>query len=163
MKIDKLKEKIQAANARINELRAEIQKELRSELTDALSELFDVYPCVQSVNFVAYTPYFNDGDECIYDVHHQWCGFNGVDADGEGELIGEDVITNADETIWNYSGSASKQIPNPNYNKFHAEAVKAFRNALNAVDDDNWKEMVGDHVKVTITREGIETEEYEHD
>lgn len=34
---------------------------------------------------------------------------------------------------------------------------------LQLIDNDTLRDMFGDHVMVTVTRDGIETEEYEHD
>jgi len=164
-KIDELKTKISEANARINELKKQVQKELQAEFSGALTELFDAYPFVKSVGFTAYTPYFNDGDTCEYSVNHDYCDFNGygeyVDNNGKGE--GENILQLAKENIYVKVGGSYKQQPNPDFNPLYKEAVDAFREALAVVDDDNWEEMVGDHVKVTITRDGIETDEYDHD
>jgi hypothetical protein len=184
-KIDELKAKISEANMRISELKMQVQKELQKEFTGALDELFDAYPFVKSLSFTAYTPYFNDGDTCEYSVHHDDCKFNGFDqygdeGEGEGEGEGENILASAKENIYveepnpdydaSYSGWGSHrsktkwvQKPNPDFNPLYKEAVDAFREALAVVDDDNWMDMVGDHVKVTITRDGIETDEYSHD
>lgn len=177
-KIDELKTKISEANARINELKKQVQKELQAEFSGALTELFDAYPFVKSLSFTAYTPYFNDGDTCEYNVHHDYCNFNGYDEDRDVEGEGVDVLKLAKETIyveepnpnydprggmWGNSKTKWVKKPNPDFNPLYREAVDAFREALAVVDEDNWEEMVGDHVKVTITREGIETDEYDHD
>jgi hypothetical protein len=181
-KIDELKTKITEANERINELKKQMQKELRAEFTGALAELFDAYPFVTSLSFTAYTPFFSDGDPCTYSANHADCNINGYDGYNDnvnGE--GENVLRNARETIYveepnpeydcNYRGwesnkrNETKHVkkPNPDFNPLYKEAVEEFRIALAVVDDDNWEQMVGDHVKVTITREGITTDEYDHD
>ena len=177
-KIDELKAKISEANARINELKKQVQKELQAEFSGALAELFDAYPFVKSLSFTAYTPYFNDGDTCEYNVHHDYCNFNGYDEDRDVSGEDVDVLKLAKETIyveepnpdytpgsraWGNNKTTWVRKPNPDFNPLYKEAVEAFREALAVVDDNNWKDMVGDHVKVTITRDGIETDEYDHD
>lgn len=180
-KIDELKTKISEANARINELKKQVQKELQAEFSGALTELFDAYPFVKSLSFTAYTPYFNDGDTCEYNVHHDYCQFNGYDEDDDEQGgDGVNVLRLALETIyveepnpgydplnlgWGSHRNKTHWVtkPNPDFNPLYKEAVDAFREALAVVDDDNWMDMVGDHVKVTITRNGIETDEYSHD
>jgi hypothetical protein len=180
-KIDELKTKISEANARINELKKQVQKELQAEFSGALTELFDAYPFVKSLSFTAYTPYFNDGDTCEYNVHHDYCQFNGYDEDDDEQGgDGEDVLKLSNETIyveepnpgydplnlgWGFHRNKTHWVkkPNPDFNPLYKEAVDAFREALAVVDDDNWMDMVGDHVKVTITRNGIKTDEYDHD
>jgi hypothetical protein len=182
-KIDELKTKISEANERIKELKKQVQKELQAEFNGALTELFDAYPFVTSLSFTAYTPYFNDGDTCKYEVHHNYCQFNGYDEDRddddqEGGSV--NVLKLAGETIyveepnpdydpskggWGTRSSKTHWVkkPNPDFNPLYKEAVDAFRSALAIVDNDNWMDMVGDHVRVMITREGIETDEYNHD
>lgn len=97
-----------------------------------------------------------------------------------GARVGQDVLKLACETIyveepnpeydplnlgWGSHRNKTHWVkkPNPDFNPLYKEAVDAFREALAVVDDDNWMDMVGDHVKVTITRNGIETDEYSHD
>lgn len=178
-KIDELKTKISEANERIKELKKQVQKELQAEFSGALTELFDAYPFVKSLSFTAYTPFFNDGDTCEYNVHHDNCEFNGYDEyEDEPQGEGVDVLKLARETIyveepnpeydprggaWGNPKTKWVKKPNPDFNPLYKEAVEAFREALAVVDDDNWMDMVGDHVKVTITRNGIETDEYDHD
>lgn len=165
-KIDLLKQKIEAANEKISKLKQEMAAELRSEFHNSLKELFDEYPFVKSVSFTAFQPFFNDGDTCEYSVHHDYCQFNGFDEDeDEDEQEGEnvDVLKLSQETIYANVGGHYKRQPNPDFNPLYKEAVDAFREALAIVDDDNWMDMVGDHVKVIITREGITTDEYSHD
>ena len=179
-KIDELKTKISEANERINELKKQMQKELRTEFTGALSELFDAYPFVTSLSFTAYTPFFSDGDPCTYSANHADCNINGYDEDDDREGEGVDVLKLSKNTIyveepnpdynpsnrdWGSHRNKTQWVkkPNPDFNPLYKEAVDAFREALKIVDDDNWMDMVGDHVKVTITRDGIETDEYDHD
>jgi hypothetical protein len=180
-KIDELKTKISEANERINELKKQVQKELQAEFSGALNELFDTYPFVKSLSFTAYTPFFNDGDTCEYNVHHDNCEFNGYDEyKDEPQGDGVNVLRLARKTIyveepnpgydplnlgWGSHRNKTHWVkkPNPDFNPLYKEAVDAFREALAVVDDDNWMDMVGDHVKVTITRNGIETDEYSHD
>jgi hypothetical protein len=181
-KIDLLKQKIEAANEKISKLKQEMATELRSEFHNSLKELFDEYPFVNSVSFTAFQPFFNDGDTCEYSVNHEYCQFNGYDEDDdeqEGENV--DVLKLSRKTIYveepnpdydpsnrewggsHYSKTRWVKKPNPDFNPLYKEAVDAFREALKVVDDDNWMDMVGDHVKVIITRDGIETDKYDHD
>jgi hypothetical protein len=112
--------------------------------------------------------------ECTYSSHHDDCGFNGFDSYGEGksksvsnafgDIEGEDIYENSRETIYTRIEKGNyKNIINPNFNALHKKAVEDFRSALNAVDDENWEELVGDHCIVMIDRKGIHVAEYEHD
>lgn len=174
MKIEQLKTKIAEHTNKITELRNQMMAELRKDFHVALVELFDEYPFVNAVHFTAYTPFFNDGDECTFSCHQDGCGFNGYDSyDDEkskrvsnafGDIEGEDIHKNSRETIY-VKGENGKwgNVINSNFNALHKKAVDDFRSALNAVSDENWKELVGDHCIVMIDRQGIHVEEYDHD
>lgn len=43
------------------------------------------------------------------------------------------------------------------------EAEEAIKAMLVEIDEDDMKELFGDHVQITATRDGFEVEEYEHD
>lgn len=170
-KIDQLKQKIKEKTEQINVLKNKMMDELRVEFHGSLVELFDEYPFVTAVHFTAFTPFFADGDECTFSSHHDDCGFNGfVSYDDSkckrvsnafGDIEGENILENSRETT--YERKTYKSIPNPNFNHLHKKAVEDFRSALNAVSEENWKELVGDHCIVMIDRKGIHVEEYDHD
>lgn len=174
MKIEQLKNQIQDHTSKIAALKKQMMEELRKDFHGALVELFDAYPFVKAVHFTAYTPYFNDGDECTFSSHHDDCGFNGYASYGEGksksvknafgDTEGEDICSTSRETIY-VKGENGKweDVINPNFNYLHKKAVEDFRSALNAVGDEEWKELVGDHCIVMIDRKGIHVEEYSHD
>lgn len=187
-KIDQLKQKIQEKTEQIKVLKSKMMDELRTEFHSSLVELFDEYPFVTAVHFTAYTPHFADGDECTFSCHHDYCGFNGYDGDNDGksecvqdafgDIEGEDILRDSRETIYveepnpdykpsgpRYGNSKTKwvQKPNPNFNALNKKAVEDFRSALNAVGDEEWKELVGDHCIVMIDRKGIRVEDYSHD
>ena len=176
MKIEQLKKQIEDHTSKIAALKQQMMEELRKDFHGALVELFDAYPFVHAVHFTAYTPYFNDGDECTFSSHHDDCGFNGYDGygygddkdsnvvDAFGDIAGENIYKSSRETIY-VKGEAGKweEVVNPNFNALHKKAVEDFRSVLNAVGDDEWEELVGDHCIVMIDRKGIHVEEYHHD
>lgn len=174
MKIEQLKNQIQEHTSKIAALKEQMMEELRKDFHGALVELFDVHPFVHAVHFTAYTPYFNDGDECTFSSHHDYCGFNGYDGYGDekdssvkdafGNIEGENIYHTSLFTIY-AKGENGKwgDVINPNFNALHKKAVEDFRDALNAVGDEEWKELVGDHCIVMIDRKGIHVEEYSHE
>ena len=184
MKIEQLKNQIQEHTSKIAALKKQMMEELRKDFHEALVELFDAYPFVNAVHFTAYTPFFNG----TYSCHQDDCGFNGYDGyvDGKdsrvanafGDIEGDNIYENSQETIYvevpnpdydparsyygNYKTKAVQKL-NPNFNALHKKAVEDFRSALNAVGEEEWKELVGDHCIVMIDRQGIHVEEYDHD
>ena len=191
MNINELKKKIEAQLKAIEELRKKMMVELQSDFHSTLKELFDAYPIVKAIHFTAYTPYWNDGEECTYRCHVDCCGFNGYDEDGEdikeqiedasGPVEGDNILTNSKKNIYverpnpkynpaakSYDYETSRKTiwvkePNPNYNPAHGQAVDAFREFLKVIPNDYWKEIVGNHCTVFIDRNSIRTKFYDHE
>lgn len=116
----------------IDKLKQELTQKARDGLMQCLKELFEMHPEVKKVQFTAYTPYWNDGDECTY-----WC--NAAYAD------------------------LNKDDEEENYPKVSKAVTDVFRKALGTIGDDTWFDIVGDHALVTITPQGIDVQEYEHE
>ena len=118
----------------IDKLKQELTQKARDGLMQCLKELFEMHPEVKKLQFTAYTPYWNDGDECTY-----WCNASSADIN----------VSDDDE---------EEDCP-----KVSQKVERIFRNALGTIDDDTWKEIVGDHALVIITPQGIDVQEYEHE
>jgi hypothetical protein len=119
-------------------------------LVEGLKEIFAAHPSLQTIGWTQYTPYFNDGDTCEFGVHADAYSLrlNGNSPDyGDDELEDEDgnplpaLTEDEDEAI--------------------REEVAVF---IGMFDDDDLKANYGDHVKVTIKRDGTsDTDDFEHD
>lgn len=58
------------------------RKTLNTEIYNSvITELFIKYQLLQKFSFTAYTPYFNDGDACLYSVNYSWPRINDDDDD----------------------------------------------------------------------------------
>lgn len=178
--------------ARIKAEEGKLLEYCKSKFGETAKVLFDAYPRLKSFGWTQYTPYFNDGDECTFSAHTSDADineFNEYDSD-EGDLIkGENLyaisekyvgktLENEEEVRQNqayvadggYEHYKNAKIGEYGYvvnpQKYDEEAfqivsnVKAF---LQNFDDDILKAMFGDHVKVIVTRDGVNTEEYNHD
>ena len=137
--IEKFKELV----ANIDRLKQELQEKVENGLLECLKDLFAQYPEVKKLQFTAYTPYFNDGDECTYWCNADCPSFNG-DCDED-----EDESEDKEEEV---------QMP-----EVSEAARNAFIEALSLIDDETWKDIVGDHVTVTITPAGVTTADYDHE
>ena len=60
--LEKINEKLEALNAK----RAELLKEIQKDFPDILKPIFEGSDKIQSFGWSQYTPYFNDGDECVF-------------------------------------------------------------------------------------------------
>lgn len=183
--LDTVKQKAQE----IKDLRAEHQKLTQQLLADSFKQIFEEYPKVGKVQWTQYTPYFNDGDECVFGVN-EW------------EILSQDELENPDEeyegrysygdaagdfSTSTYRDQVNKVSPrfykrpgsdywsphkwgddnevkeNPNYDPQYGEPYEAIKELYKTIDQGTLKEIFGDHVYVAIDREGAHVEEYDHD
>ena len=131
---DKLKKLVNE----IDMLKQELTQKAKDGLMQCLKELFEMHPEVKKLQFTAYTPYWNDGEECTY-----WCNASSADINSN-EYDDEDED---DESLPEVTNGVRD----------------IFLDALSTLDDDTWFDIVGDHALVTITPQGIHVQEYEHE
>ena len=82
----------------IDKLKQELAQKAQDGPMQCLKELFEMHPEVKKLQFTAYTPYWNDGDECTY-----WCNASSacintsINGDEEWkELVGDHCIVMID-------------------------------------------------------------------
>lgn len=145
---------------------------------DQLGELFRAVlaePSVEAIRWRQYTPYFNDGDVCDFGVYDPWFRIAGTPED-----IGEDddgfvhaghvAVTGGKETEWreeringrwNWKAVETGRTFDPN------PAADAIQRLSAALDNGSayhvLEDLFGDHATVTVTRERITVDTYEHD
>ena len=162
-------EAIKQLRFREAKLREEVKNECGFILREAVKDIFEEYPHVESLGWNQYTPYFNDGDECVFCIDTDYIILNGVDDfDDEATPFRKEIIKKYDLPEDTYFYSFTKQTPaHEEYLKLIAHLIeprKQMREILKAVGDDILKNIFGDHVTVTIHRDGrVITEDYEHD
>jgi len=129
--------------------KAKYIEEAKTLLTPAILSVFK-FDEVEKVKWTQYTPYFNDGEPCVFSVGDIYVRSN-KSTEEEGE----------EDEGFEYISSYNKKVPDG----FSAEAWAALNELSDALSGmhDVLEEAFGDHVQVFVTREGIEVEEYEHD
>lgn len=106
----------------------------------AFAPFFGAHPEASAVRWRQYTPYFNDGDACEFSVHEMRVRFGDDNESGDYE----DGFVES----WDVREDAAK---------------KAALGDLPDIPDDVLRAVFGDHVEVTVTRDGCESEEHSHD
>lgn len=91
---------------------------------------------IESFSWTQYTPYFNDGDACIFSVHASYPEINGVDK-------------------WEIPDEAEREAMKDSYEKVTV--------LISSYADDDMKEWFDDHSRVTVTKDGVVSTEYNHD
>lgn len=177
-------EKTKAAMAAFDEKKKALLAELQKDFPAMFTELFAEAPNLKSVGWTQFTPYFNDGDSCEFGANFDYLYINGAneDYDEESDInikiydyknleTEEDVHIN-DEVAEKvgYAWYKGKRIGerglcyNTNYDEAAAKAVDQIKEVLNSIPEDFFKDLFGDHAKITLHADGsIEVEEYEHD
>lgn len=142
MTFDELNNQKNELTRKITELRADMEKNINTYLVEHYIPLFDKYPDVYGITWSGYTPYFNDGDSCEYSSHHE--EFSII-------LKNEDGDPDEDVSPWESSEGVTEEMD------------KEFHDHFPNLNDDDMLCFYGDHVQVTLTRDGVEVDHYEHD
>lgn len=126
----------------------------------AFGIVFGAHPLLESVTWRQYTPYFNDGDECVFGVDRDsfqvvYDGGSEFELDSWTSEKSFDKYFEAEETkIYTYD--------------LYKELFDGCSSALNLFDDDELKVVFGDHISVTILRNSFgevvcTVDDYDHD
>lgn len=118
-----------------------------AELKKTFAALFEQYPDIKAVRWHQYTPYFNDGEECVFSVDNVYLRTANTPEDAgdyeDGFEDGYDLKDRSKE-LHSVCDDLNKLI-----------GAREMRDIV--------KNVFGDHVQVTVTPKKIEIEEYEHD
>lgn len=130
-------------------LRDEARKKVKDFFIKGMNKIFEMYPEVKSVSWRQYTDYFNDGEECKFRVYNDDFSVNGYsDYDDEGEDNTINVLHYDWEKGRKYTYHKGEEIKN---------AISGF---LEQLDEDDYRTMFGDHVKIIVRKNEVTTEEY---
>lgn len=119
------------------EYQAKIKADGEVALKESLKTFFEANPNIEAVRWTQYTPYFNDGDPCVFGLHGVECQIKGS----------EDFQDEYD------------------IRKEHPAEAKALSNleGLLSSAEDVLETVLGDHSRITVTGDKVDIEEYDHD
>ena len=135
--IEKLQEKISS----FEEMKNKLIVNLREDISLAFKEILKEAQTFETISWTQYTNYFNDGEECTFSAYTDNLY---IDGEGEPESLKERIWSNGYKT-------------NPDYNVHDGEIVNNFKNLLKSVPEDFLKEIFGNHVQVTVKKDGTIT------
>ena len=139
-------------------------------------EFFDKNPAVTMIVWNQYTPYFNDGEECVFNVHEP--NFTNCPLDEKDDINKWGEYDGDNEEVWCIANpSWIMSSPSKYYDKEKAslnslaeakqidiDSMEKFNSMMQSPEmEDVFRAMFGDHVTVIATREGFDVEELEHD
>ena len=159
-KYKELKSKMAAAKKQMEET-------AKKAFTEMSAEFFEENPAIVSFGWAQYTPYWNDGDVCVFSANTDYPVVTFKAKDGKvvkyDENAGEftEVGTAVVEDGIEYSEDASLDEAYGKEVEKHAKAVSKF---LGNFEEEDLETMFGDHMQITVNRKGkVTTEEHEHD
>jgi hypothetical protein len=136
--------------AEFTKVETEFQTKAKAALQGAFKEFFKENPAITSIEWVQYTPHFNDGDTCYFGVHDMYAMV--------GEIVEDEEDYYAEErsnSISTYSELKGYERESKNFSKFAKQIGK--------LPDSIFETTFGDHAKVVATPKGFEVDEYDHD
>lgn len=140
-----MSQKLQQLRETYDAARKALEKTGKSAFLEAANDLFTEEPKLVRFAWKQYTPYFNDGNTCTFSVHGDYPSINGFNQDyGEAEedQTQEEKLSHTDQT----------------------RIGKKVSKLINALPEEILQDMFGDHVQVTVFKNGqIEIDEYSHD
>lgn len=123
-----------------------------------------------------YTPYFNDGDPCVFGAHGLWVrtvvdsgSRDGSDRDGEDEDADRDQLDldyhpTLSPRRWNEKAARFEDVELAPQKAASYARCKALADAIDSgAFDEVLLEAFGDHADIAVKRDGITVEFYEHD
>jgi len=139
---------------------------------------------IDSFGWTQYTPYFNDGDPCVFSVGEPW--FRTVedvkaqkdagsdddyyDEDDDSFTIGYGGHPTLGKQDWDYDNPRDWDNRRKIYKQYEGSHPTSFRVCAELADainsgafEDVLLEAFGDHAKVTVRPSGITVDTYEHD
>lgn len=151
--IEKIKEEFKV----FEDKKKGLVEDLRKQFPELLKPLMEKSSVIESISWTQYTPYFNDGDECIFGVNNnEDC----LEVNGFEFYSDEFENLGLKEYYWNGNTKES----HPKYNPQEYLILESIAEVLTSIPDEFYKDLFGDHVKVTIYKDGkIEVDTYEHD
>lgn len=117
-------------------LRNKFENKSRLLFSRELDTLFNEFPNLKKFSFDQYTPYFADGDECIFGVNCDYPSINGIDYwDDEDE-----------------------------FEAIYEKEIQGIRDFIRQFPDSFYLDIFGDHKTIEIHRDGrIEISHCEHE
>lgn len=175
MSLDSIEHSLRQMNNEIENIRNEYKKKTQDMFSEMCKEIFNVVDNLKQIAWVQYTPYFNDGEECIFRVNELEFYFTDEDIE-EGYQYGETNNPYEKPSHWFYANvnrypeyqeiidRYEESIKNDPNHGVKAEILSKFKKIFESIDKNTFKDMFGDHCIVVVKRDGsVEVEEYSHD
>jgi hypothetical protein len=158
--IDDIGSEIDKLNTEVEEIQKKYEQSLQELMKKIFVKFFAENPDVTCIKWKQYTPYFNDGDECVFGSYAYCASFTNAE-DYQNVRYGEYEGDNP-EKVWIYDPDygSDMEATMPKQTMKNCDDLLTL---LGKIKDETYRAMFGDHCIVMATPSGFETEEYEHD
>jgi DNA repair exonuclease SbcCD ATPase subunit len=183
LNIKQIKSKLNDIHKQIEKLEKQAEKESSKLISKGFKEIFKKHPELESFSWTQYTPYFNDGDECVFSAHTDYLTMNNAEQEESVYELRQflDTLHNPKKEIarlqkrieeykkekysYSYLEDEIKRIESGSIEETRNKLaiLEDISQILSSIDDDTYKSIFGDHVRVTVTKDGWSTETYEHE
>jgi len=181
-----LRTRISKLEKDIEKLKAKLAKDTALLFKTGFAEIFKKNKKLKSFAWTQYTPHWNDGDTCEFGANKDYLYLNDSEEE-EGlygveelykDLLQKDAVikkleaenkklANKEDKKWEVQSNNRKikELKETNIEdvEWKVQALRDIAEIMEHVDNDVLLEMFDDHVKVVVTKDGIETETYSHD
>lgn len=120
------------------EIKKDTNKKLQTLMKDIFNNFFISNPEINGIKWAQFTPYFNDGEPCIFSLGEFEYSFN----DSE------------DENTW----ISSYELSSERY-----ALVTDFEKLISKIPDEIFEEAFGDHAEIIAEKDKFNITEYYHD
>lgn len=161
-------ERIKELRNKIKECNDEIQSLLPALLKDRANNIFNLYPNIKGFKWRQYTPYFNDGDQCLFnaytDIHDIFINDIDLSLDIDYYLSYNQNNFNFLDIYYNEENQKSINEFNNKSNFDKSDLIK-YKNIIQLIDDYNNideydKEL---YLKIKQTKEELSKYKYDND
>lgn len=152
---------MEAGTAFLSEAKKKYQEEGYENLKEVFKAFFAEVPEIKTVIWTQYTPYFNDGETCVFNVYDP--AFTNIEKDSEdfedikyGDYFGEEEDLFYIDYLYDGCVYADKLSAN-------SKKVMKKLSEIICCNDELMEFMFGDHVKIIANKDGFDVMEYDHD
>lgn len=150
-------------NSEITKLKSEIVNISSDIFDDFYKYIFNKYPTLESFGWTQYTPYFNDGDTCIFSANTEYIKINGEYGEESDWISPTKIISWGDWNSVTRKYENRVEEPNESYNSILSECYDEITGFLSNFDNQFYLAKFGDHAEITVTKEGFTIEDCDHD
>jgi len=156
----------------IKELKLKYMDKMRTVLNEGFRNFFNCYPNIEAIAWNQYTPYFNDGEPCVFSANDPYLLtkkglelFKDSDRDyaEEFEVIERDYDTDRKNKYETKTYLVQKEYVDEITLKEALEAKKHMDIMFECLTEEILENTFGDHAIIIATRDGFDVQRFAHD